>query len=59
MAVVKEWNIDGATVRVHDDYIRSREESEKIMQRVTDLFMRQLYAQHIARQQKEHNEQKE
>ncbi len=57
MAVVKEWNIDGATVWVCDDYIRSREESEEIMERVTDLFMRQLYAQHIAKQQKEHNKQ--
>jgi hypothetical protein len=31
MAVVKELNIRGAKVLIHDDYIRSPEESSKIM----------------------------
>lgn len=46
MAVIETMNIDGAIVRVHDDYIRSREESEEIMQRVSDIILRQLYLQH-------------
>ena len=49
MAVVETMNIDGAIVRIHDDYIRSREESEEIMQRVADIFLRQLNAQHNAK----------
>ncbi len=53
MAVVKEMNIDGAMVRFHDDYIRSREESEEILQRVADIFLRQLNMQHNAKRFKE------
>nr|WP_308743504.1 hypothetical protein [uncultured Anaerocolumna sp.] len=55
MAVVEEWNIDGATVRIHDDYIRSREESVEILQRAADIILRQLHAQHCAKKQKELN----
>lgn len=46
MAVVETMNIDGAIVRIHDDYIQSREESEVIMQRVADIILRQLNVQH-------------
>ena len=56
MAVVKTMNIDGAIVNVHDDYIRSREESEEIMQRVSDIILRQLNAQHNAKIFKEMQE---
>ncbi|HBI71640.1 MAG TPA: hypothetical protein DDY59_00425 [Lachnospiraceae bacterium] len=56
MAVVKTMNIDGAIVNVHDDYIRSREESEEIMQRVSDIILRQLNAQHNAKRFKEMQE---
>lgn len=33
------------TVEIYDDYIRSREESEEILQRVADNMLRQLNAQ--------------
>lgn len=46
VAVIETCNIDGATVHVHDNYIQSREESEKIMERVSDIILRQLNAQH-------------
>jgi hypothetical protein len=59
MAVIEEWNIDGAIVRIHDDYIRSREESVEILQRVADNILRQLNAQHNAKRYKELNEQNE
>lgn len=56
MAVIETMNIDGAIVRVHDDYIRSREESEEIMQRVSDIILRQLNLQHNAKRFKEMHE---
>ena len=49
MAVVETMNIDGAIVRIHDDYIQSREESEEIMKRVAAIFLSQLNAQHNAK----------
>lgn len=33
------------TVEIYDDYIRSREESEEILQRVADNMLRQINAQ--------------
>jgi hypothetical protein len=56
MAIVETMNMCGAIVRVHDDYIRSREESEEIMQRVADIILRQLNIQHNARRVKEMQE---
>jgi hypothetical protein len=53
MAVVLELNIDGATVKFRDNAIRSRDESEKILQRVSDMMLRQLNAQHNAKRFKE------
>jgi hypothetical protein len=44
MAVIEEFKIGNATVRIHDDYIRSREESEEILQRVADNMLRYLNA---------------
>lgn len=56
MAIIEEMNIDGAIVRIHDDYIKSREESEEIMQRVTDIILKQLNAQHRAKNNKQKEE---
>lgn len=53
MALIESYNIDGAIVSIHDDYIQSSEESEKIMDRVTDNIFRQLNAQHRAKSIKE------
>lgn len=53
MAVVETYNIDGAIVRINDQYIRSREESEKAMERAADIIFRQLNAQHRAKKLKE------
>ena len=56
MAVVLELNIDGATVKFRDDCLRSREESEEILQRVSDIILRQLNIQHNAKRFKEMQE---
>ena len=53
MAIIETYNIDGAIVHVHNDYIRSREESEEIMKRVADIIFRHLNAQHNAKRFKE------
>jgi len=57
MAVVEEWNMDGAIVRIHDDYIKSRTESEEILQRVADNILCQLNAQHNANRYRRFSEQ--
>lgn len=49
MAVVETMKMDGAIIRIHDDYIQSREESEEIMQRVADIILRQLNVQYNAK----------
>ena len=59
MAVVKTLNIDGAIVRIHDDYIRSREESIEILQRVADRTLIALNAQYNAKRYKEDQEREE
>lgn len=53
MAVVETMNIGGATVRIHDDYIQSREESIEILNRVAQNMYRHLAAQHNAKRLKE------
>lgn len=53
MAVVLELNIDGAKVKFRDVAIRSREESEEILQRVADKMLRNLNMQHNAKRCKE------
>jgi hypothetical protein len=56
MAVIETINIDGAIVKFNDYYIRSRTESEELMQRAADIALKQLNAQHNAKRYKEHNE---
>jgi len=56
MAVVLTLNIDGATVKFRDDCLRSREESEEILQRVADKILIQLNAQYNAKRFKEMQE---
>ncbi len=53
MAIVETMNIGGAIVNIHDDYIRSREESIEILNRVGEIMYRQLNAQHNAKRMKE------
>lgn len=43
--IVETLKIDGAVVRIYDDYIQTHEESEAIMQRVSDIILRQLNAE--------------
>lgn len=59
MAIVETYNVDGAIVHINDDYIKSREESEEIMERVSAIILRQLNAQHNAKKMKEIKKQKE
>lgn len=46
MAVVKELNIRGAKVLIHDDYIGSPEESAKIMKEFNEKASRFLAAKY-------------
>jgi hypothetical protein len=54
MAVVLELNIDGAKVKFRDNAIRSREESEEILQRVADRMLQNLNLQHNAKRYKDY-----
>ncbi len=56
MAIIETMNIGGAIVNIHDDYIKSREESIEILNRVGDMMYRQLRAQHNAKRYKEENQ---
>jgi hypothetical protein len=56
MAEVLTLNIDGATVKFRDDCLRSREESEEILQRVADRILIQLNVQYNAGRFKEMQE---
>lgn len=46
MAVIKELNVKGAKVFIHDDYIRSPEESTKIMKEFNEKASRFLAAKY-------------
>lgn len=43
--LVEEHKNGNATIRIYDDFIRSKEESIEILQRVADNMLRQLNAQ--------------
>lgn len=49
MAVVLELNIGGAIVKFRDDNLRSREESEIILQRTADRILQELNNQYNAK----------
>lgn len=46
MAVVAEYNVKGATVKIHDDFLKSKEESLEIMKTVEEKAYRALVAKH-------------
>jgi hypothetical protein len=43
--LVEEHKNGNTTIRIYDDFIRSKEESIEILQRVADNMLRQLNAQ--------------
>ena len=46
MAVVETYKIDGATVEIKDNSIKSKEESLERTERVTDIFYERINAQY-------------
>lgn len=51
--VIEELNIKGATIRIHDDFIRSREESLEIMKRVEENAYRHLAVKYARKKEPE------
>jgi len=50
MALIEEYKNGPTTVKIYDDYIKSREESIEILQRLTDKVLLHLNAKHNAKQ---------